>query len=42
MRNRLLNEILLMTKDIIVSTVTQVFYYTVWYLKETEKGNENN
>lgn len=42
MRNRILNEILLMTKDIVVSTVTQVFYSTIEYLKETEKGNENN
>lgn len=41
MRNRILNEILLMTKDIIVSTVTQVFYSTVEYLKETEEGDEN-
>ena len=37
MRNRILNEILLMTKDIIVSTVTQVFYYTVGYFKRNRE-----
>lgn len=40
--SRILNEVLLMTKDIVVDTITQVFYSTIEYLKETEKGNDNN